>query len=79
MIRHAQARQADVSLVAADGWATLTVSDDGAGLPDGASSSGSGIAGMRERALLVDGRLDVSPGEQGGTVVRLRVPLGDAG
>jgi nitrate/nitrite-specific signal transduction histidine kinase len=30
---------------------------------------------MRERARLVQGRLDVLPREQGGTEVRLLVPL----
>ena len=52
----------------------VEVTDDGSGatlLP----GSGHGIVGMRERALLLGGSLDVGPGADGGFGVRARLPL----
>ena len=53
---------------------TLTITDDGRGLPAQPPPVNAGIAGMRERALLVGGELSIEsrPGE--GTRVRLSVP-----
>lgn len=79
VLRHARARHAEVALSAADGWVTLTVADDGEGLGgDGAVDAGTGITGMRERALLVEGRLELRERAGGGTEVVLRVPVGAA-
>jgi two-component system, NarL family, sensor histidine kinase UhpB len=55
----------------------LCVSDDGRGMPRGASRNG-GVRGMRERAVLVGGELEVTPGRDRGTTVRLHVPVGGA-
>jgi signal transduction histidine kinase len=41
--------------------------------------SGFGLAGMRERAELLGGRLDLSSAPGRGTTVRLTVPLSPAG
>ena len=46
-------------------------------MPDDASTNG-GIRGMRERAVLVGGELEVTRGRSGGTIVRLRVPVDGA-
>jgi two-component system sensor histidine kinase UhpB len=75
VVRHARATRACVALGREDGEVVLTVSDDGVGLAD-ANGGGSGVRGMRERALLVGGQLslEASPGGRG-TTVRLRVPL----
>ena len=54
----------------------LTVEDDGRGLAG--AEGGGGVRGMRERALLVDGRLDVGDGPRGGARVRLAIPAGPA-
>jgi two-component system sensor histidine kinase UhpB len=73
--RHARAARARVELSQRDGTVTLIVRDDGRGLPSGALESSSGIRGMRERALLVGGRIDIGPAAGGGTEVALRVPV----
>lgn len=75
VVRHAGAERAEVSLqVAGDGELVLCVSDDGEGMPVNVSTNG-GIRGMRERAILVGGELDVARGGGGGTTVRLHVPV----
>lgn len=71
--RHGRASRVDVRLEAAD-VVTLTVSDDGVGLP--AVVSESGIGNMRERAHRHGGVLVLADGPHGGTVVTWRVPLG---
>jgi two-component system sensor histidine kinase UhpB len=72
--RHAGARTVRLRLSADRHGVELVVADDGRGL--GQAREGSGLRGMRERALLVGGRLTVGPaGRRGGTEVRLRVPV----
>jgi two-component system, NarL family, sensor histidine kinase UhpB len=72
VLRHAEASTAVMTLTARGGDVELVVSDDGRGL-DGAVT-GDGIKGMKERALGLDGQLEVTPGALGGTRVRLTIP-----
>jgi signal transduction histidine kinase len=75
--RHAKAAHAEVSLAMEQDCLVLRVSDDGQGFnPDTLNDSDVlGLAGMRERASLVDGEftVDSKPGQ--GTRLKLRVPL----
>ncbi|MEU6389545.1 sensor histidine kinase [Streptomyces sp. NPDC046939] len=71
--RHAEAGQVEVSLRRAGDAVELAVVDDGRGT--GAAREGAGMRGMRERALLIGAALDVTSQPQGGTTVRLTVPL----
>jgi two-component system sensor histidine kinase UhpB len=74
--RHAGASRVTLGLARPPGGrVVLTVDDDGPGLPAGASDAGRGITGMRERALLVRGRLELGSSPLGGTRVRLEVPV----
>ena len=75
VLRHAQASQVLVALGTVDGGLRLVVRDDGRGLPADVGAGGEGITGMRERALLIGGRLTVTALRGGGTEVRLDVPL----
>lgn len=70
--RHARASGVELALLAAGAGVRLEVSDDGHGL--NGAPPGSGIRGMRERALLVGGRLAVEPSPTGGVTVRLDIP-----
>jgi two-component system sensor histidine kinase UhpB len=74
VVRHAQASRATVSLAAGSRAATLSIVDDGRGLPADLPAHTAGISGMRERARLLHGRLEIEskPGE--GTTVRLELP-----
>jgi two-component system sensor histidine kinase UhpB len=74
-LRHSGARSATVSLVADAETLTLRVADDGMGMPAPLPSGTAGIAGMRERALLVGGRLSIKSRPDHGTEVRLSIPV----
>jgi two-component system sensor histidine kinase UhpB len=62
------------SLGAATGLVVLSVVDVGRGVAQEALHDFGGVGGMRERAMLVGGRLDIGRGPAGGTQVRLEVP-----
>ncbi len=74
--RHSGAAQVRVRLEHSDGAVELSVADDGRGFTFDQASRGLGLAGMRERALLVNGDLRVESRPEVGTNVRLRVPIG---
>ncbi len=73
--RHADARSASVVLRRHAGGVRLTVTDDGAN-PAPAASTGSGIRGMRERALTIGASLQIT--HDAGTIVVLDVPATEA-
>jgi two-component system, NarL family, sensor histidine kinase UhpB len=72
-LRHAHASEAVVELDRDAGQLLLRVADNGRGR--NGASPGTGIQGMRERALLVGGRLHIGETAGGGTEVRLRLPI----
>ncbi len=76
-VRHSGAQHVMVELAASDGGARLTVTDDGIGAPPDARD-GSGIRGMRERALMVGAALRVDPLPASGTQVVLDIPPEEA-
>jgi len=54
----------------------LRIVDDGCGIGQRESKAGGrGLAGMQRRALLLDGKLTIEPMPEGGTCVRLSIPL----
>jgi signal transduction histidine kinase len=75
-LRHARAGAVRVELTAAGEELSLSVGDDGCGLPHEAvpvaAAGHLGMVGMRERAAAINGTLDVysSPGQ--GTLIQLR-------
>ena len=74
-IRHSGGGRATVSLEADAEMLALRVFDDGRGMPTRLPDNTSGIAGMRERALLVGGRLSIASRPDGGTEVELLIPV----
>jgi len=72
--RHAHASCVVVEIGRDHGRPVVRVVDDGRGLaPASDRHSGIGLVGMRERARLAGGRLDVHPTPGGGTTVELRL------
>ena len=74
VVRHAGASRAVVRLETEPTGLVVTVDDDGTGIPHGADAGVGGVRQMRERALLIAGRLDIARRAQGGTRVRLWLP-----
>lgn len=79
VLRHAAATRVDISIRDDDGICEVKISDNGKGFDPGRAkkAQSSGIVGMRERALMLRGALDIASAEGGGTVVRLRIPMAD--
>ena len=77
IIRHARATEVDIVVDEEGGEVVLTVSDDGRGITEGEKTGRQslGLLGMRERARLVGGRVDINGAEGGGTVITVRVPV----
>ena len=75
--RHASANHVEVVLKTRNGLLTLAVVDDGRGFESQllSESEGLGVAGMRERATLVGGALEVHSEPQKGTRVYFKVPI----
>lgn len=74
VIRHSEASEARITLQPEDESVVLQVADNGRGLTEGAEAETAGIAGMRERAMLVGGELRIGPLPSGGTEVRFHAP-----
>jgi signal transduction histidine kinase len=73
--RHSTATRVTVTVVEDDDTVVAEVSDDGKGF-DADRAGGFGLSGMRERAELAEGTLEVMPArpDGSGTTVRLVVP-----
>ena len=73
--RHSEAERVAVELSRrGDGGVDLEIADDGRGFAFDESEGGLGIAGMRERALLIGGELTIESRPGRGTTVHLSVP-----
>jgi len=73
--RHSGANRADVRLRFEGDVLTLEVEDRGQWADPGGARRGLGLVAMRERAALLGGSIDVLRPRDGGTLVRLTVPL----
>lgn len=77
IIRHANATRVDVHLAVEQGCLVLTVRDNGRGITDEeiANTRSIGLIGMRERAALVGGDIELQGRPGHGTTVVVRIPL----
>jgi signal transduction histidine kinase len=75
--RHAGATRVDIRLQLDAGRLLLSVADNGVGLSPAAlhGPQALGLLGMRERALLLGGEVEIGGSNGGGTRVSLSVPL----
>ena len=74
--RHAQASAVTVALARDAEHVVLTVCDDGRGFLEPVGES-NGLAGMRERALMIGAQLDVRSRPGQGVEIRLSIPLAE--
>jgi PAS domain S-box-containing protein len=77
VIRHSLATHVEVTLQSDEGMLTLAVTDNGRGfnMMKLSESEGLGLAGMRERASLSGGTLEIQSHRAKGTQVYLRLPF----
>ncbi|MFD3995483.1 sensor histidine kinase [Streptomyces sp. NPDC058583] len=80
IVRHAPGASTRVSIRADGGWLTVLVvngpsAESGSAVERGASGTGHGLVGMRERVRLTGGSLDTGPLPDGGFRVAARLPL----
>jgi signal transduction histidine kinase len=73
--RHSGVTRATVRLRFSGGVLELDVEDHGSGLAGASGRRGLGIVAMRERAALVGGTIEFLRPAEGGTLVRMRVPV----
>jgi two-component system, NarL family, sensor histidine kinase UhpB len=71
--QHAAARNVRVDVERRGEGTVVRVADDGEGFTNGEQKAGLGLTGMRERAVLAGGRLDVSSTPGAGTTIELRL------
>lgn len=71
----ANATHVSVGITASNGTLNLTIEDNGRGFDTTVSSPRLGLAGMRERLLLVGGHLKIESAPNGGTTLFARIPL----
>jgi signal transduction histidine kinase len=76
--RHARAASVTVQVAYGEDDLRIDVADDGRGVPAGRAGSGTGIHGMRERAVALGGQFEAGPRPGRGFGVRARLPLGGA-
>jgi signal transduction histidine kinase len=74
--RHSKSKQAAVRMRYLPDAVLLEVEDHGVGLGNLTNGHGIGLVSMRERADLVNGRLELIEPPAGGLLVRLTAPLG---
>jgi signal transduction histidine kinase len=76
IIRHANATSVEVRFIETGGFLVLTVKDNGRGITDAEihNTQSIGLLGMRERATLLGGELQLSGEPDGGTTVTVRIP-----
>jgi signal transduction histidine kinase len=76
VVRHSAAKAASVTVTYRPDELAVEVDDEGPSHNTGTASGGSGISGMRDRAMALGGRLAVQRGPQSGFGVRATFPLG---
>jgi two-component system sensor histidine kinase UhpB len=77
--RHSGAQHVQMRLESSGGQVSLTIQDDGRGLPDPARPGprGLGMIGMRARARSAGGDLQVRSRPRQGVLIEVRVPIRD--
>jgi signal transduction histidine kinase len=73
--RHAGATLCRVEVGAQDGWAVLSVVDDGIGIDDDGGRDHFGLAFVREAVEGLGGELEIGSHHSGGTTLTARVPV----
>jgi signal transduction histidine kinase len=74
-VKHADAKRVWIEVREADGSVAIVVGDDGRGFDPEVAAKGFGLVGMRERAMLAHGTLEVRSVGGAGTVLEVTLPV----
>jgi signal transduction histidine kinase len=72
--RHSEAKKAWVRQSYTDNHMQIEIEDHGKGFVPGKSRQGIGVVAMRERSQLINGTIEFLQPQEGGTLVKLKVP-----
>ncbi|MBC9911828.1 sensor histidine kinase [Chitinophaga varians] len=75
IIKHARATMATLEIKKGVSLISIRVVDNGQGFTPELQSKGLGMTSIRERAILLQGRLLITPAETGGTEVTITIPF----
>ena len=75
ILRHSAAARVVIRVDAGDGALAMTILDDGRGIPKEKLERASTLRALRQRAESLKAGFEVETAEQGGTKIRLRIPL----
>jgi signal transduction histidine kinase len=77
VLKHAQATQLDISMIAANNEADIIIEDNGVGFNAGAPgiTESSGMKNIRSRIDYLSGKLDINSQPGNGTVIAFYIPL----
>jgi signal transduction histidine kinase len=77
VIRHAKARRVTITLAENNGEIKLTVCDDGIGIPREKINDPNslGLIGIRERIIVLEGRISIKGKPNKGTILQVSVPI----
>ncbi|MGE5690063.1 MAG: GAF domain-containing protein [Pseudomonadota bacterium] len=78
VVKHAAASSVEVAVTRTLSAVEVAVRDDGVGFDAGGDWSGFGLVGIRERAGLVGGTVEIESRPGAGTTVHIGVPVADA-
>ncbi len=79
IITHSHARNVQVELTSRHGRISLVIIDDGVGFDVSHEGAGLGLVSMRERIHAIGGSIHISSLRKAGTLIEVRVPLGELG
>lgn len=78
VVRHSRADHCTITLAVEESQVRLVITDDGIGIETNkqnqATAGGNGLAGIRERLILVDGNVHISSSKDSGTVMTILIP-----
>ncbi len=77
VLKHAEAKSADLTVQVEDEMFILRVTDDGKGIPLGRlkTTTSHGLAAMRHRIAALDGTWEIDRGASGGTCISASIPM----
>jgi signal transduction histidine kinase len=75
ILTHARARHAVLELVEHERELTVMVEDDGVGINEDKAVKGKGLETVRSKIAYLNGRVEIGPKREGGTLIVIELPI----